>query len=146
LIPKFASKVPQVFANFGIGTLVVIRKIVAALILVPIAIVVVTFAVANRQTVVVSFDPFDQAHPAFTLALPLFALLLAVAIAGVVIGGFAAWIRQRKWRRAARLAQAQTRELNAQLDQLNRHMGVSEPREEMPGRYASPLRIPPPAA
>jgi uncharacterized integral membrane protein len=124
----------------------VIRKIVTALILVPIAIVVVTFAVANRQTVVVSFDPFDRAHPAFALALPMFALLLAVAIAGVVIGGVAAWIRQSKWRRAARLAQAQARGLDAQLDQLKQQMGVSEPRKEMPGRYASPLRIPPPAA
>jgi uncharacterized integral membrane protein len=130
----------------GIGTPVVIRKIVTALILVPIAIVVVTFAVANRQTVVVSFDPFDRAHPAFALALPMFALLLAVAIAGVVIGGVAAWIRQSKWRRAARLAQAQARGLDAQLDQLKQQMGVSEPRKEMPGRYASPLRIPPPAA
>ena len=69
------------------------RKFLTALVLVPIAIAIVIFAVANRQTVVVSFDPFDQAHPAFTLALPLFALLLAVVIAGVVIGGMAAWVR-----------------------------------------------------
>ena len=41
-----------------------IRKFVTALILVPLAIVFIAFAVANRQTVVVSFDPFDQAHPA----------------------------------------------------------------------------------
>ena len=40
-----------------------IRKIVSALILVPLAILFVAFAVANRQTVVVSFDPFDQAQP-----------------------------------------------------------------------------------
>jgi uncharacterized integral membrane protein len=123
----------------------VIRKIVTALILVPIAIAFVAFAVANRQTVVVSFDPFDQAHPAFSLALPLFELLLAVAIGGVVIGGVAAWTRQSKWRRAARLAQAQARELSAELDQLQRHMGVAEASKEMPGRHAQ-LTIPPPAA
>ncbi len=146
MIPKFASKVPQAFANFGIGTLVVLRKIVTALMLVPIAIVFVIFAVANRQTVVVSLDPFDQAHPAYALALPLFGLLLAMVIGGVVIGGAAAWIRQSKWRRAARLAQAQARELDAELDQLKRHMGAVEPRREMPGRYASQLTIPPPAA
>jgi outer membrane murein-binding lipoprotein Lpp len=123
----------------------VIRKIVPALILVPIAIVVVTLAVANRQTVVVSFDPFDQVHPAFALALPLFELLLAVVIGGVVIGGVAAWIRQGKWRRAARLAQAQARELNAQLDQLKERMGASESPKEMPARHPQ-LTIPPPAA
>ena len=41
-----------------------IRKIVRALVLIPLAIVIISFAVANRQTVTVSFDPFDQADPA----------------------------------------------------------------------------------
>jgi uncharacterized integral membrane protein len=123
-----------------------IHKIVAALFLVPIAVVFVAFAVANRQAVVVSLDPFDQAHPAFALAVPLFALLLAVAIGGVVIGGVAAWLRQSKWRRAARLAQARARELAAELDQLKRQTGMAEPEKEMPRRYAPQLTIPPPAA
>jgi uncharacterized integral membrane protein len=123
-----------------------IRKTVTALILVPIAIVLVTFAVANRGTVIVSLDPFDQAHPAFALALPLFELLLAGVIGGVLIGGTAAWIRQSKWRRAARLAQARARELHAELDQLKRHMEVAEPPQQMPGRSLPRLIIPPPAA
>jgi uncharacterized integral membrane protein len=123
-----------------------IHKIVAALDLVPIAVVFVAFAVANRQAVVVSLDPFDQAHPAFALALPLFALLLAVAIGGVVVGGVAAWLRQSKWRRAARLAQARAREIAAELDQLKRQVGVAEPEKEVPRRYAPQLTIPPPAA
>ena len=50
-----------------------IRKIVTALILVPLAIFIISFAVANRQIVVVSFDPFDRTNPAFSLAMPLFA-------------------------------------------------------------------------
>src|SRR5207248_9973687 len=85
----------------------VIRKAVTALILAPLTVAAVAFAVANRQTIVVSFDPFDRSHPAFAVTLPLFTLLLAVLVAGVVIGGVAAWVRQSKWRRAARLAQAQ---------------------------------------
>src|SRR5204863_7956465 len=52
-----------------------IRKFISALILVPLAIVLVVFAVANRQTVLISFDPFDQAHPALSLSVPLFALI-----------------------------------------------------------------------
>jgi uncharacterized integral membrane protein len=83
-----------------------IRKIVTALILVPLAIVFVALAVANRQPVLVSFDPFDQLNPAFARALPLYALMLILVIAGVVVGGIAAWVRQAKWRRAARLADA----------------------------------------
>jgi uncharacterized integral membrane protein len=137
------------------------RKFLTALVLVPIAIAIVIFAVANRQTVVVSFDPFDQAHPAFTLALPLFALLLAVVTAGVVVGGMAAWVRQSKWRRAARLAQAQARELNAELTRLKQETAIAEPRtgiarqdiapkdiapKDIAPRYAPQLTIPPPAA
>jgi uncharacterized integral membrane protein len=124
-----------------------LRKLVTALILVPLAIVLVAFAVANRQTVVVSFDPFDQAHPAFTLAVPLFALILALVVSGVIVGGVAAWLRQSKWRRTARLAQAQARELGAELDRLKRSMRPVElPTAPVPGDYAPRLTIPPPAA
>jgi uncharacterized integral membrane protein len=124
-----------------------LRKLVTALILVPLAIVLVAFAVANRQTVVVSFDPFDQAHPAFTLAVPLFALTLALVIGGVIIGGVAAWLRQSRWRRTARLAQGQARELGAELDRLKRSMRPVElPTSPVPGDYAPRLTIPPPAA
>ena len=124
-----------------------LRKLVTALILVPLAIVLVAFAVANRQTVVVSFDPFDQAHPAFTLAMPLFALILALVVGGVIVGGAAAWLRQSKWRRTARLAQAQARELGVELDRLKRSMRPVElPTAPAPGDYAPRLTIPPPAA
>jgi uncharacterized membrane protein YciS (DUF1049 family) len=122
------------------------RKIVTALILVPMAILVVAFAVANRRTVIVSFDPFDPSNPAFALAVPLFGLLLVGLICGVVIGGAAAWIRQSKWRRTARLAQARARELHAELDQLKRDIGMAEAQRPAPGRSAPRLIIPPPAA
>jgi len=45
-----------------------VRKIVTALILLPLAVIVIALAVANRQSVVISFDPFDRAHPAFAPA------------------------------------------------------------------------------
>jgi len=65
-----------------------LRKFVAAVILVPLAIVIIAFAVANRQIVTVSLDPFSSEHPASSLTLPLFALILVLLIVGVVI---AAW-------------------------------------------------------
>jgi uncharacterized integral membrane protein len=124
-----------------------IRKIVTALILVPLAVVLVAFAVANRQSVVVSLDPFNQAHPAVSVALPLFALILGLVIGGVLVGGVAAWLRQSKWRRAARLAEAEARELRAELDRLRRRSAPSPlPAEPMPGGYSPQLTIPPPAA
>jgi len=124
-----------------------IRKTVMALILVPLAIVLITFAVANRQTVVVSLDPFDQAHPALAVALPLFALVLVLLIGGVIVGGVAAWLKQAKWRRAARLAEAEARELRAEVDRLKQRAAPAQlPAEPMPAGYAPQLTIPPPAA
>jgi hypothetical protein len=120
------------------------RKIAAALVLVPLALVCIAFAVANRHGIVVSLDPFDQAHPAFSTTVPLFALLLCVLLAGVVIGGSAAWLRQSKWRRAARLAQAQAQELREELNRMRPR--PVELVHERPGRPATALIIPPPAA
>jgi uncharacterized integral membrane protein len=97
-----------------------LRKIITALILIPLAVVVIALAVANRQPVLVSFDPFDQLHPAMARAMPLYQLMLLLLVVGVVIGGVAAWARQGKWRRAARLADAQARELRAEVDRLRR--------------------------
>jgi uncharacterized integral membrane protein len=122
-----------------------IRKIVKALILIPLAIVLISFAVANRETVTVSFDPFDRAEPAFSVALPLYVLILALVIAGVIVGGVAAWLRQGKWRWRARLAESQARELRTENDQLKRR-DTSVPPGSPPAVDQVPrLSIPPPA-
>ena len=124
-----------------------IRRIAAALILVPLAIILVSLAVANRQSVVISFDPFDPAHPALTRALPLYLLILVILIGGVLLGGSAAWIRQGKWRRAARLADAQRREMRAEVDRLRRRLGSPAVAAQPAPAEAGPrLTIPPPAA
>jgi uncharacterized integral membrane protein len=123
-----------------------IRKIVKALILVPLAIVLIAFAVANRQTVTVSLDPFDKVEPAFSLALPLYVLILALVIAGVIVGGIAAWMRQGRWRGRARLAESKARELRAENDQLKRRDGAVAPGTRSTADHASRLSIPPPAA
>ena len=123
-----------------------IRKIVTALVLIPLAIAFITFAVANRQIVVISLDPFDQAHPAIAMSLPLFALILVLIIGGVVVGGVAAWLKQSKWRRAARHAEWEARELRAEVDELKRRGSMSGPAgASMPSDYAPQLTIPPPA-
>jgi len=63
------------------------RKFLSALIVVPLTLIFVVFAVANRHFVTVSFDPFNSTDPALSISLPLFVLIIAVAIMGVVAGG-----------------------------------------------------------
>ena len=122
-----------------------LRKIVTALILAPLVVVFVTFAVANRQTIQVSFDPFDQAHPAYAVSMPLFALVFVLLILGVLIGGIAAWLRQGKWRRAAHRLDAEARELHNEIDEIRRRFGGSE-QPAYPAAAQPPQVIPPPAA
>ncbi len=79
-----------------------LRRIVAVVVLVPLAIIIIAFAVANRQIVTISFDPFDPAKPMYSMATWLFLPMLAALILGVVIGGVASWSGQGRWRTTAR--------------------------------------------
>lgn len=95
-----------------------LRKIFNVLVILPLAILFVVFAVANRQVVTLSFDPFNSSDPALGVSLPLFAVIIAVAIFGVVAGGVATWFGQRHWRRAARQHEADARHARAELADL----------------------------
>lgn len=115
------------------------RKIVTAVIVVPLAVILIAFAVANRQSVTVAFDPFSAAAPAYAATLPLFILVFVLVILGVIIGGVAAWLRQAKWRRVAHRLEADVRALHQELEALRRRQAATP----NPARY--PV-IPPPAA
>jgi uncharacterized integral membrane protein len=84
----------------------VMRKFFTALVVIPVFILLVVFAVANRHLVTVSFDPFNSTDPSVAVALPLFVVIILAAILGVAAGGMATWFRQRHWRRAARQHEA----------------------------------------
>ena len=79
-----------------------LRKLIAVLILVPLAIILIAFAVANRQPVMLSLDPFSPSAPAAALTLPLFVIVLAALITGVIVGGLAVRLGHGRWRRVAR--------------------------------------------
>lgn len=73
------------------------------LVIVPLAILFLIFAFANRHFVTVSFDPFASGDiPAFAIQAPLFIVLIGAIAIGVLAGGAATWLAQGKYRRAAR--------------------------------------------
>lgn len=105
------------------------RKFFSVLILVPLGIVLVMFAVANRQWITISFDPFDSVNPAYALKRPLYEVIFALVGFGVLIGGIASWLKQQKWRARARRAEAEARELRARLDALEPRRPTPVPRD-----------------
>ncbi len=96
-----------------------LSKLVFWLVLVPLAILILMFAVANREIVTVSFDPFNATTPAASVSVPLFVLIFVLVILGVVIGGVAAWLRQSGYRRAARQRDADVTGLRREIETLN---------------------------
>ena len=92
-----------------------VRKIINFAILLPLAAILVIFAVANRHWVTVSFDPFNSSDPSLSVDLPLFVVILLSAILGVLAGGIVTWIRQGRWRRAARHHEADAAAARAEL-------------------------------
>jgi len=121
----------------------VFRKIATAVIVVPLAVIIIAFAVANRQPVTVSFDPFSSADPAYAATLPLFVLIFVFVILGVIIGGAASWLRQAKWRRTAYRLDDDVRALHQELEALRRRSAAAEAAAgRTPGQYPA---ISPPA-
>src|SRR3979411_1580173 len=94
------------------------RKFLTAVVLIPLGLIFIVFAVANRHLVTVSFDPFNSVNPSVAVSMPLFVVIILVAILGVAAGGSATWFRQRRWRRAARQHEADARRARAEITDL----------------------------
>lgn len=84
----------------------------------PFGLVAVALAVANRRPVTLVLDPFRPEHPAFAVVVPLFVVIFAALILGVVLGGLTVWWRQGVHRRAARQGRRETRRLATERDRL----------------------------
>jgi uncharacterized integral membrane protein len=93
-------------------------RFLKALILLPVAILVVLLAVANRGDVTLSLDPFSPEAPEIATTVPLFAVIFAAVMLGVVIGGVATWLAQGKHRRARRQYGREVRHLKHETERL----------------------------
>lgn len=86
----------------------------------PIAIIVISFAVANRRWVTLSLDPFSQEAPKLAMDLPLWLLFFLGIFVGIIIGWIGSWFAQAKHRKAAREARAEAAHMQAELAELRK--------------------------
>lgn len=87
---------------------------------IPLGIVAIGFAVANRHAVELSLDPFP-----WRMELPVFAVLYGGVVIGLLIGVVAEWWRERRLRRLAREARAAAEALRRENAALKSGQQVS---------------------
>jgi uncharacterized integral membrane protein len=99
-----------------------LRRIVGWVVLVPLCLLLVVFALANRQLVVVNFNPLAPPAALDTpgVGVPLFLVLFTVLLFGVVLGGVATWFAQSQHRRDERAYRRETERLHREVDTLRR--------------------------
>ena len=73
-------------------------RLLSKLIFIPVAAVVIMFAVANRQTLTLELWPLP-----FAVDLPVYLAVLGALVVGVLIGGSVQWMSDIKWRGRARV-------------------------------------------
>jgi uncharacterized integral membrane protein len=100
-----------------------------------VAVVILILAFANRHFVTVSFDPFASGdNPAFSIDAPLFVVVIASAMLGVVAGAGATWLSQGRHRRASRQNRVEADKWRAQAEALKAAHAGEASRPALPKR------------
>lgn len=103
------------------------RKIVYLIILVPVAVILIVLSVANRESVTFALNPFEPTDSVLSVTAPFFVFLFVAIIVGMVIGSFATWLNQGKYRKRARSEAREAMRWHAEAD---RHRQSVNPTSE----------------
>ena len=79
----------------------------------PLALVVISFAVSNRDPAVLTLWPLP-----FELEMPVFLPVLCALVVGFIAGGFVAWWSGGRYRRLARRQNSRLKRLSAEAETL----------------------------
>ncbi|CDZ44045.1 lipopolysaccharide assembly protein LapA domain-containing protein [Neorhizobium galegae] len=79
------------------------KKIVSLVVFVPLGIVLIVLAVANRQIVTLALNPFRPEDGMLAVSAPFFLFLFLALLIGMFIGSFVTWWSQGKHRKQARV-------------------------------------------
>ena len=101
------------------------RRIFRWIIGLPIVLVVIAFAVANRQWTTLSLDPFTSESPVLSISMPLWMLFIFGVFVGIVIGWAGCWVAQAKWRKLSRERRTEIAQLQSELEATKNPAPVS---------------------
>jgi uncharacterized integral membrane protein len=107
-----------------------LRRILRWVVGLPVVILVVGFAVANRKWVTLSFNPFTQDVP--SIDLPLWILFFLGIFVGAIVGWSGSWMAQGKHRKAAREARSEVSKLQVELADIRKPRDDSRAQDVVP--------------
>ncbi|PWB84220.1 MAG: DUF1049 domain-containing protein [Methylocystaceae bacterium] len=117
------------------------RSVLRIIVYVPLGLVFLFFAVANRGAVKIFLDPFPGDDAAgLSFEAPLYLVVLASIALGVVAGGLSSWVAHGRYRRAAKAARVDAKKARSEADQLRGQALASLSAEPPAGSSARRLR------
>ena len=106
-------------------------KYISWILTIPVAIVAVVFAVANREPAAINLWPLG-----ITLEVPLFILVLGSGLVGLILGGVITWLSAGRVRRRARRAEYRASDAEREVQDLH-HKLERETASQRPATLAS---------
>ena len=79
------------------------KTLLKLVIIVPLAVALIAFALANRVQVTIALYPLGLIDPPLSFMMPLYLPIFLALIVGVFMGGIAMWFSEGRHRRAARI-------------------------------------------
>jgi uncharacterized integral membrane protein len=98
-----------------------------AMIVLPVAVLLIGFALANRSYVTIDLDPFNLGEWPVSFNIPLFLPVYLGMTAGVIVGGAAMWFTQGKYRRAVRMHRHTIDMQRRELDRVTTNHSLPPP-------------------
>jgi uncharacterized integral membrane protein len=95
------------------------KSVLRIIVFVPLALLILFFAMANRGSVKIGLDPFaanEATAPYFEA--PMFLVVLASLAIGVLAGGVSSWLGHMPVRRAAKIARTEAKKSRLEIEKL----------------------------
>jgi uncharacterized integral membrane protein len=101
------------------------RRLFLVVFTIPLAIILIALSVANRAPIMATIDPFNPGNPALSFSVPLFAIVLAALMLGVLLGSFLTWLNQGKHRTRAKLEAGRADAIKREADAIKQERAAA---------------------
>ena len=92
-------------------------RFIGWIVAVPVAFIIIAFAIANRTPVGVHFDPLP-----YELDIPLWAAVIGALAVGFILGALIRWLFDHRWRAEARQGRRHVRALEREIVLLTQRL------------------------